>query len=1492
MSNSIKQAAEAVRSRTSEVMGGAGKGSGGETAAVANDFLHTPFMRAALPFLNGGAAGMVATTVIQPVDMIKVRLQLAGEGVAGGVKPTPLSVTRDILASGRALDLYTGLSAGLLRQAVYTTARLGFFDTFMGTLTAKAKESGSVIGFKERAAAGLSAGGLAAMIGNPADLALIRMQSDGLKPKESRQNYKSVIDALARITKNEGIAALWSGATPTVVRAMALNFGQLAFFSEAKAQLKTRTDLNPRVQTLTASAVAGFFASFFSLPFDFVKTRLQKQQRGPDGKLPYKNMIDCFGQVAKQEGPMRFYRGFWTYYVRIAPHAKKERDPRPASIHGQSRGAFTNMDADWGEIAQYHTQLGYRPDPTNPSAHHSAPTAVAFDTRSELLWVGKDQGRVAAYVYFLNNGIMEFQRHIAFLSHPRQQGPVHQFLFNETGVISLGSHNVHMAQRGGMCLANIGHVNMTNLRCMTFTSRGTSEILVAGDQDTMFVIDLNKKQITKEVPAPNHYFLMKKSKYICAASRNGCVDILDPITLKVINTWNTRSAQLNDMDVQHDFIVTCGASLKQGTYMADPYVNVFDLKNMRSFPPISFPPLVTYARMHPKMVTTSIVVSKTGQMHVVDIANPHNPIVRQVLGHTHLALFDVSPSGQAMVFTDTEGYIHVWGPTSKAVSFVDQGLPVEFETEQPNFASIPWSEDFPVNMVGLPHYSEALLSSWPADLSSDVGAPPAQFDQAYVDAMMPNGNVGLYGKSVAGTRRNQVVDTRSADKPQSSLQAPKFLSEKARDGFKGLTMDTSDIETADDVVPSPIRTDIESLKSVVPNMYHLFEIKFSKFGVDDFDFGYYNKTHHSGLENHITNSYANSLLQLLRFTPILRNLALQHAATSCLDQHCLLCELGYLCDSMEKARGASCQATNMLKMLSQHPAAANLHLLDGDRIASSSAMKIQGLLRFLLDFMSRDYGKTSPGINDLENATATSSQSLIRCDQCKSETSRPQTNYVQDLAYSPVTSNGSKGLDVADSYLAAQQGAARGRMAPAKLPSFSQILKKSIEREQVTRGWCTTCRGYQPLSMRKIIKSIPQVLAANTCISSVEEKKLWATPGWLPEEVGFIIDKEHIFCYEGAELDWLIKNGKYKLYVYSLMGLVVNIEPGPTFKPHPVAIINAAHSEPQKPPKSQWHLFNDFHVKPISTREALTFNTSWKTPLVVMFQLKAANNHIDSTWLQRLDTSILYQDQSPEAEDKSYTLLDRNTEAPTPGTVIAIDAEFVLAKDFEYAVNSDGEKETIRPRIHSLGRVSVVRASGDRRGVPFIDDYINIKEPIVNYFTEFSGLTETDLDPKTSKHNLVPLKLAFKKLWLLLNLGCIFVGHGLRSDFRVINLQVPREQVHDTQELFWVEAQRRKLSLAFLAKSVLNLEIQGHMHDSIEDANTAQLLYWKYKELLESGRLHEELKKIYAFGVKHGFRPVKVAGQSAQRTETPPMVDDAQPGALLPYQPPELLQSS
>lgn len=82
---------------------------------------------------------------------------------------------------------------------------------------------------------------------------------------------------------------------------------------------------------------------------------------------------------------------------------------------------------------------------------------------------------------------------------------------------------------------------------------------------------------------------------------------------------------------------------------------------------------------------------------------------------------------------------------------------------------------------------------------------------------------------------------------------------------------------------------------------------------------YYNKTRYAGLENHIPNSYANSLLQLLHYTPLLRNMALQHAATACVGDLCLLCELGFVFDMLQKAEGSTCQATNMFKALSATP---------------------------------------------------------------------------------------------------------------------------------------------------------------------------------------------------------------------------------------------------------------------------------------------------------------------------------------------------------------------------------------------------------------------------------------------------------------------------------------------------------------------------------------------------------------------------------------------
>ncbi|EXA35177.1 hypothetical protein FOVG_13938 [Fusarium oxysporum f. sp. pisi HDV247] len=102
---------------------------------------------------------------------------------------------------------------------------------------------------------------------------------------------------------------------------MSLNLGQLTFFFEAKTRLKTQTQWSASTQTLAASAIAGFLSAVIGIPFDFVKTRLQRQKSGPDGKVAYNSMVDCFRKVATEEGWVRFYRGFGTFYFRIAPHA-------------------------------------------------------------------------------------------------------------------------------------------------------------------------------------------------------------------------------------------------------------------------------------------------------------------------------------------------------------------------------------------------------------------------------------------------------------------------------------------------------------------------------------------------------------------------------------------------------------------------------------------------------------------------------------------------------------------------------------------------------------------------------------------------------------------------------------------------------------------------------------------------------------------------------------------------------------------------------------------------------------------------------------------------------------------------------------------------------------------------------------------------------------------------------------------------------------------
>jgi len=151
----------------------------------------------------------------------------------------------------------------------------------------------------------------------------VRFQADGTLPVDQRRNYKHVFDAMSRIVKEEGVLALWLGSAPTVARAMAMNLGMLFPYEEVKDRLNAYTNTKDTTQTrLIASAIAGLSAAFCSLPFDNLKTKLQKMKAGADGKYPYAGFFDCFRKSVAREGVKGLWIGFFpTFYFRVAPHA-------------------------------------------------------------------------------------------------------------------------------------------------------------------------------------------------------------------------------------------------------------------------------------------------------------------------------------------------------------------------------------------------------------------------------------------------------------------------------------------------------------------------------------------------------------------------------------------------------------------------------------------------------------------------------------------------------------------------------------------------------------------------------------------------------------------------------------------------------------------------------------------------------------------------------------------------------------------------------------------------------------------------------------------------------------------------------------------------------------------------------------------------------------------------------------------------------------------
>jgi hypothetical protein len=246
-----------------------------------------------------GLSAVITVTGIHPIDVVKTRLQISGKETrnynALGITGTIRTITKEegICA------FWKGISAAWLREASYTSLRLGLYTPIKQGMGVNNQSH-----FFMKFAAGSLAGAIGSVVGNPFDVVKTRMMANEGAHK---------ISFLSTLQNTNG---LYKGLQANMMRACVLNGTKMACYDEIK-QAITKTNVIPSgIPTQFCAAFgAGFFMASTVAPFDMVRTKLMNQSNN----ATYNGFIDCFSRIVRENGIRGLYAGFIPIWARFAP---------------------------------------------------------------------------------------------------------------------------------------------------------------------------------------------------------------------------------------------------------------------------------------------------------------------------------------------------------------------------------------------------------------------------------------------------------------------------------------------------------------------------------------------------------------------------------------------------------------------------------------------------------------------------------------------------------------------------------------------------------------------------------------------------------------------------------------------------------------------------------------------------------------------------------------------------------------------------------------------------------------------------------------------------------------------------------------------------------------------------------------------------------------------------------------------------------------------
>jgi len=269
------------------------------------------------PFIKGFAGsmgGVVEACCLQPIDLVKTRLQLDRSAKYKGI----VDCGKQVVHSEGVRALWKGLTPFATHLTFKYALRMGSNSVYQGAL----RDKDGKLSDARRMGAGFLAGITEALIiVTPFEVVKIRLQQQKGLCKDTMK-YHGPIHCATTIMKEEGPLGLWSGATPTVLRN---GTNQMCLFwakNHMDQWLWGKHEGDGKQLTPTQSMVSGFSAACIGPvatgPFDVIKTRLMAQSKS-GGDIRYKGFLDALVKIPREEGFLAMYKGLLPRLMRIPP---------------------------------------------------------------------------------------------------------------------------------------------------------------------------------------------------------------------------------------------------------------------------------------------------------------------------------------------------------------------------------------------------------------------------------------------------------------------------------------------------------------------------------------------------------------------------------------------------------------------------------------------------------------------------------------------------------------------------------------------------------------------------------------------------------------------------------------------------------------------------------------------------------------------------------------------------------------------------------------------------------------------------------------------------------------------------------------------------------------------------------------------------------------------------------------------------------------------